>query len=452
MAHAPIRESKFMDILIIIALILLNGLFAMSEVALLTARHSRLASQAQAGDALAAAAIKLGSDPTRFLSTIQIGITSIGLLNGIVGEAVFAAPLSKWFQSFGFEAHVSNIAATILIVTVITYLSIVLGELVPKRLGQHNAESVARLVAWPMRVLAMISAPFVALLAKSTNTILTPLLRLLGIRPQDGGAQALSAEELRTIVLESSNILPKKHSAILLNLFELESITVDDIMVPRSQIETINLAAPLEEITQQLLTAHHRRVVAYRERLDEIVGTLRVRHALNLAHRDELTSESLQALAREPYFIVSGTPLFTQLQRFQDSQDRLGLIVDEYGELLGLVTLEDILEEIIGEFTTNSPMRAGGYTRQDDGSYLIEGSTPLRELNRKLGFQFPLDGPKTLNGLLLEHLRDIPEPNTSMKIAGVPLEIVHTQGRLVKVVRAAAPSAQQTRNNGTLGE
>jgi Mg2+/Co2+ transporter CorB len=439
-----------MDILLVFALIFLNGLFAMSEVALLTARRVRLESMAQNGDRLAEAAFKLSADPTHFLSTIQIGITSISLLNGIVGEAVFAAPLSLWFQSLGIEAHVSGIAATIVIVTVITYLSIVFGELVPKRLAQYRAESIARLFALPMRALAFVSAPFVALLARSTNALLEPLLRLLRIHKRDGSAQALSAEELRTIVLESSNILPKKHSAILLNLFELESITVEDIMVPRSQIEAINLAAPLDDIIQQLLTAHHRRVVGYRDRLDNVVGTLRVRHALNLVHRDELTVESLQALARESYFIVSGTPLFTQLQRFQESQDRLGLIVDEYGELQGLVTLEDIIEEIIGEFTTNSPMRAGGYTQQEDGSYLIEGSTPLRELNRKLGFQFPLDGPKTLNGLLLEHLQDMPEPNTSMKIAGVPLEIVHTQGRIVKAVRAAAPITQQNRNNDTL--
>jgi Mg2+/Co2+ transporter CorB len=432
-----------MDVLIVISLILLNGLFAMSEVALLTARRSRLEMLASGGDALAAAAIKLSADPTRFLSTIQIGITSIGLLNGIFGEAVFAAPLSAWFQSLGFESHVSNIAATALIVVSITYVSIVVGELVPKRLGQHNAESIARLVAWPMRVLAAISAPFVHLLSTSTNAILKPLLRLLRIQTQENGPQALSVEELRTIVLESSNILPKKHGTILLNLFELEAITVDDVMVPRNQIEAINLSASLEEITQQLATSHHRRVLAYVDHLDEIVGTLRIRHALNLMHHDALTHESLRKLAREPFFVLSGTPLFTQLQSFQEGHDRLGLIVDEYGELQGLVTLEDILEEIIGEFTTNSPMRAGGYSKQDDGSYLIEGSTPLRDLNRKLGFQFPLDGPKTLNGLLLEHFQDIPEPNTSIRIAGHPLEIVQTQDRVVKVVRATPPLATQ---------
>ncbi len=429
-----------MEVLIVISLILLNGLFAMSEVALLTARRSRLETLANGGDALATAAVKLSADPTRFLSTIQIGITSIGLLNGIFGEAVFATPLSAWFQSRGFDTQISNIAATAVIVISITYFSIVIGELVPKRLGQHNAESIARLVAWPMHVLATISAPFVHLLSISTNAILKPLLRLLRIQTQENGPQALSVEELRTIVLESSNILPKKHGTILLNLFELEAITVDDVMVPRNQIEAINLSAPLEEITQQLVTSHHRRVVAYVDHLDEITGTLRIRHALNLLHRDELSIDALRKLVREPFFVLSGVPLFTQLQNFQEGQDRLGLIVDEYGELQGLVTLEDILEEIIGEFTTNSPMRAGGYSKQDDGSYLIEGSTPLRELNRKLGFHFPLDGPKTLNGLLLEHFQDIPEANTSVKIAGVALEIVHTQGRIVKVVRALPPA------------
>jgi Mg2+/Co2+ transporter CorB len=437
-----------MDVLIVISLILLNGLFAMSEVALLTARRSKLETLAGGGDTLAAAAVTLSADPTRFLSTIQIGITSIGLLNGIFGEAVFAPPLSAWLQSLGFEPHLSNIAATTFIVISITYVSIVIGELVPKRLGQHNAESIARLVAWPMRILASMSAPFVHLLSTSTNTLLKALLRVLRIRTQDSGPQALSVEELRTIVLESSNILPKKHWAILLNLFELEAITVDDVMVPRNQIEAINLSAPLEEITQQLVTSHHRRVLAYVDHLDEIAGTLRIRHALNLMHHDELTHESLRKLAREPLFVLSGTPLFTQLQNFQEGHDRLGLIVDEYGELQGLVTLEDILEEIIGEFTTNSPMRAGGYSKQEDGSYLIEGSTPLRDLNRKLGFNFPLDGPKTLNGLVLEHFQDIPEPNTSIRIAGHPLEIVQTQNRVVKVVRATpADIAQQTLEN-----
>ncbi|MDP2239519.1 MAG: CNNM domain-containing protein [Burkholderiales bacterium] len=428
-----------MEILILASLILLNGVFAMSEVALLTARMSKLATLADQGDPLAAAAVKLSKEPTRFLSTIQIGITSIGLLNGIVGEAVFAAPLSAWFQSLGLEQKASSIIATAVIVLVITYFTIVVGELVPKRLGQHNAEGIARLVAWPMRSLAMISAPFVHLLSASTDAILKPLLRLLRIRPQESGSQPLSVEEIRTIVLESSNFMPKKHVSILLNLFELEAITVDDVMVPRSQIEAINLDLPLNEITQQIVTAYHRRLLVYRGQLDEIVGTLRVRNALNLMQQGEFTKETLRASMRDPYFVPSGTPLFSQLQNFQERQDRQSLVVDEYGELMGLVTLEDILEEMVGEFTTQSPLQTRGFFKQADGSYLVEGSTLLRELNRKLGFTFPLDGPKTLSGLIVEHLQDIPEPNTSVKIADHPLEIVHTQDRVIKAVRVFPP-------------
>jgi Mg2+/Co2+ transporter CorB len=428
-----------MDMLVVVLLIVVNGVFAMSEVALLTARRSRLETLARGGDRLARAALKLSADPTRFLSTVQIGITSIGLLNGIFGESVFAVPLSEWLQKQGFEEKPSSIASTAVVVVVITYASIVVGELVPKRLGQHIAVPIARLMAWPMLILATITAPFVVLLSKSTNAILTPLLKLLHINTSSDEAQPLSAEELRTIVLESSNVLPKKHGAILLNLFELEAITVNDVMTPRHQIEMIDITAPVETVEQQLSTAHHRRVIACEGGPDNLLGPLRVRHALNLIYREELSTQSLRKLVREPVYVVSGTPLFAQLQRFQESQERLGLIVDEYGELQGLVTLEDLLEEIIGEFTTSSPMRAGGYSRQADGSYLIEGGSLLRDLNRKLGFTFPLDGPKTLNGLLLEHLQDIPEPNTSVKIASVPLEIVQTQGKVVKFIRATPP-------------
>ena len=428
-----------MEILILVFLILLNGAFAMSEVALLTARKPRLAALAKGGDLLAAAAVKLSEEPTRFLSTVQIGITSIGLLSGIFGEAVLAAPLAEWLQTLGMEPRASSITATAFVVICITYFSIVLGELVPKRLGQHNAERIARLAAWPMRMLAQISAPFVHLLAVSTDTILKPLLKLLGIRPGDAGPQPLTPEEIRTILLESANFMPKKHVSILLNLLDLESITVDDVMVPRNHLEALDLAAPLEQIKHQIATAHHRRLLVYRNNLDDVVGTLRARDVLNLVQNEELTKERLQEIVREPYFVPAGTPLFSQMQNFQEYQDRLSLVVDEYGELLGLVTLEDLLEELIGEFTTPSPLQSGGFSRQTDGSYLVEGATLLRELNRKLGFHFPVDGPKTLNGLILEHLQNIPEPSTSVKIAGHPMEIVQTQGRLVKAVRLFQP-------------
>ncbi len=429
-----------MEVLILVCLILLNGAFAMSEVALLTARQSKLATLAQRGDKLAAAAIKLSANPTRFLSTVQIGITVISLLNGIVGEAILAEPLSAWLQLQSLEPKTANITATLIVVVAITYVTIVVGEIVPKRLGQHSAENISRFVAWPMRALAWITAPFVHLLTISTDAVLGLALRLLRLQPQESGPQPLSIDEIRTIVLESSNVLPKKHATVLLNLLELGAITVDDVMVPRNQIDSVNLDLPLEELAQQISTAHHRRVVVYQDQLDNVIGTLRVRHALTLIQREELTHDSLREMIREPYFVPSATPLLAQIQHFQEHEDRVSLVVDEYGEIMGLVTLDDILEEIIGEFTTQSPLMARGLHRQPDGSYVIEGSTLLRELNRKLGFSFPLDGPKTLNGLILEHLQDIPEPNTSVRIAGHALEIVQTQDRVIKSVRVYAPT------------
>jgi Mg2+/Co2+ transporter CorB len=291
-----------------------------------------------------------------------------------------------------------------------------------------------------MSSLALISAPFVQLLSVSTDAVLKPLLRLLGIQPQEAGPQPLSAEEIRTIVLESSNFLPKKHVSILLNLFDLQAITVDDVMVPRNHIEAFDIDSALDALRHQIATSHHRRVLLYRGHLDEMLGTLRVRDVLNLVQNEELTRDKLRELVREPNYVPAGTPLFSQLQNFQEQQDRMSLVVDEYGELMGLVTLEDILEEMIGEFTTQSPLQTGGFVKQPDGAYLVEGATLLRELNRKLGFNFPLDGPKTLNGLILEHLQSMPEPSTSVKIAGHPLEIVQTQDRVVKAVRVVPPA------------
>jgi Mg2+/Co2+ transporter CorB len=204
-------------------------------------------------------------------------------------------------------------------------------------------------------------------------------------------------------------------------------------MTPRNQIESIDLDAEPEQIKRQISTCNHTRLPAYRGKLDDVAGIIHIRKILNLG--EEIQRESLEKLLREPYFVPMGTPLLTQLQNFQEGQDRIGLVVDEYGELMGLVSLEDILEEIIGEFTTQSPLQTGSFRRQEDGTILVEGGIPLRELNRKLGMKFPLDGPKTLNGLILEHLREIPEPGTSLRLAGYPMEIVQTQDRVVKSVR-----------------
>ena len=349
-----------MEILILASLIVLNGLFAMSEVALLTARRPRLATLAHQGDSLASAAIHLAEHPTRFLSTIQIGITSIGLLNGIFGEALLAGPLAVWLQSLGVERKASSIIATTVIVIGVTYASIVVGELVPKRLGQLNAEGISRLVAWPMRALAVASAPFVHLLTNSTEIILRPLLKLFRLRSPEAGAQPMSPEEIRTIVLESSNFMPKKHVSILLNLFDLGNVTVEDIMVPRSRVEAVILEEGMQTVSHKLATSYHMRLPVFRNREGELAGVLHLRRILGALHAGTLDEQAILEVLDEPYFVPAGTTVLTQLQYFQENKERIALVVDEYGELMGLVTLEDIIEEIIGKFTTSMPSAAQG--------------------------------------------------------------------------------------------
>ena len=210
-------------------------------------------------------------------------------------------------------------------------------------------------------------------------------------------------------------------------------------MTPRNRIEAIDIDAPADMLRQQIATAYHRRLPVYEGQPDNIIGIIMLRKVLAVSKDDDITAAHLREIMREPYFIPSGTPLFTQLQQFQEHQDRLCFVVDEYGELMGLLTLEDIVEELIGEFATHSPLQPLHFHPQDDGAYLVEGGSLLRELNRKLGYHFPLDGPKTLNGLVLEHFRDIPEPGVSTRIAGHRISIVQTQDRVVKAVRLAPP-------------
>jgi Mg2+/Co2+ transporter CorB len=251
----------------------------------------------------------------------------------------------------------------------------------------------------------------------------------------DQSKQKMTLEELRGLVLDAEHFLPRKHQKMLLNLVDLERITVNDVMVPRNQIEALNINSPANELLQQIITSHHTLQPVYKGSPGNIIGILHIKRAPALMQAEDFDKEQLLKVLQEPYYIPSDTPLLMQLQQFQERHARLGLVVDEYGELLGLVTLENILEEIVGDFTTQSPAQAGKSLRQTDGSLLLEGGSSLRDLNRKMGLNLPLDSAKTLNGLILEHLEDIPEPGTSLKISGYPIEIIQTQERIVKVVR-----------------
>lgn len=314
----------------------------------------------------------------------------------------------------------------------VTFVILIFGEITPKVVAAAHAEKLAFAYSYVLYPLTKILYPAIWF----TNLFVMGLLKIFRIKVNFSEVtQAISTEELRSIVTESGHYIPKKNRAILLNLFDLENAIVDDVMTAHTHIEDIDLDTPFEELTLQISSSNHTRLLVKQGANEEIVGVIHIRKVINLLRNGELTIEGLKDIIDEPYFIPSGTPLYTQIQQFQEKHERLALVVDEYGELKGLVTLEDILEEIIGDFTTQSPLRANTYHQEEDGSWLVDGSSNLRDLNKKLNLELPLDGPRTLNGLILEHFEDIPEAGTSIKIANCALEIVQTQDKIVKSVR-----------------
>ncbi len=383
----------------------------------------RLRHLAKTGHRGARLAAQLLSRTDRLLGVVLLG-------NNLVNAAAAALVTVITFRLFG-ESELALTLGTL----AVTFAILIFSEITPKVMGATYPERIAFPAAYVLAPLLKLVYPIVWFI----NLFVSGLLWLLRLKPQNSQTHTLSMEELRTLVLEGANFLPQKHQNILLNLFDLESITVEDAMTPRNQIEAIDIELSPDQIRRQIATSNHTRLPVYRGRLDDIVGIVHVRKVLNLSEGEQISAETLKEIMREAYFIPLDTPLLTQVQNFQEQQDRMALVVDEYGELKGLLTLEDILEEIIGEFTTHSPMQTARFRRMEDGSIIVEGGSLLRELNRKLGYRFPLDGPKTLNGLILEHLQDIPEPGTSLKLAGYPLEVLQTQDRVIRSVRLLPP-------------
>jgi Mg2+/Co2+ transporter CorB len=319
---------------------------------------------------------------------------------------------------------------------VISFLIIVFSEITPKVIGATHPERAALLLSLPLKLtLRTLDLP-----AWFVNLFVRPLLWLLRIRPAAGEAPKLSPEEIRTLVLESSSFMPKKHQSILLNLFEVGAVTVQDIMLPRAKIESIKLDDDMDTIVRHLATAYHMRLPVFRDALGDVVGILHLRKVIAALPTRTLDKQDLESLLVDPYFVPATTPVLSQMQYFQENQERIALVVDEYGELMGLVTLEDIIEEIIGKFTTSLPSAVPALRWDEDGTATAEGTMPVREVNRALGLSLPTDGPKTLNGLIVEYLQDIPEADVSVKIENVPMEIVHAQGRTVKTVRIFRPA------------
>jgi Mg2+/Co2+ transporter CorB len=316
----------------------------------------------------------------------------------------------------------------------ISFALLVFSEITPKVIGAAHADRLAPVVSYMLAPMLKLATPVVWFV----NLFVRALLKVLAIRPVGEGHAPLTQEELRSLVLEGQ-YLRGKHRAMLANLFDLDSVSVDDVMTPRSQIEAIDLAAKPALLAEQLANSYHTRLPAYEGELDDIIGIVHLKQVLRLQQVDELDAAHLRTILRTPYFIPAGTPLLAQLQQFQAARQRLGLVVDEYGELLGLVSLEDILEEIVGEFTTQAPGGAELFQRDADGSVVVDGMASLRILNRKLGTDFPLDGPKTLNGLIVEQLGEIPDAGANVMLAGQAMEILQVQDRAVRVVRLLSP-------------
>ncbi len=318
----------------------------------------------------------------------------------------------------------------------VTFAILVFSEISPKVIAAAYPEKLGIFCSYILYPLLKLLYPAVWFV----NLFVKGLLKLLRVNINfSENAQSLTMDELRSIVTDAGHFMPNKHRAILLNLFELEKITVDDVMTAHTLVEVIDFDAPIDDILQRISTSHHTRLPVRAGDSEEIIGIIHIRKVINQirAHlqNNELTKESLREIIEDPYFVPAGTPLYTQIQQFQENQERIALVVDEYGEFKGLITLEDILEEVIGDFTTQSPSRIGSYRQEVDGSWLVDGSSSLRDLNKKLNLQLPTDGPRTLNGLILEHFEDIPEPNTSLKIGDHRLEILQTQDRIVKSVK-----------------
>jgi Mg2+/Co2+ transporter CorB len=403
----------------LVVLLVISAFFSISETSMMALNRYRLRHLAKSGHRGARLTARLLERTDRLLGVVLLG-------NNLVNAAAAALVTVITFRLFG-EGELALTLGTLAVTAAILIFS----EITPKIIGATYPERIAIPASFLLTPLLKIAYPIVWFFNLFSNGILW----LLRLRSSTAQTPTLGLEELRTLVLEGGNFLPQKHQNMLLNLFDLQAITVEDVMTPRSQIEAIDIGAPNEEIQRQIATCNHTRLPVYRGRPEEILGVVHVRKVLNLSEGRAIDAEAIREIMRQPYFIPLGTPLLAQLQNFQEQRDRIGLVVDEYGELMGLVTIEDIIEEIIGEFTTQSPMQTARFKRLEDGSIVVEGGSLLRELNRKLGYRFPLDGPKTLNGLILEHLQDIPEPGTSVKLAGYPLEILQTQDRVIKSVR-----------------
>tara|TARA_B100000989_G_scaffold299040_1_gene292387 strand:+ start:12409 stop:13677 length:1269 start_codon:yes stop_codon:yes gene_type:complete len=401
----------------LIALICLSGFFSGSETGMMSLNRYRLRHLARAKNRAALRVSRLLERPDRILGVILIGNTFANILASAIATVIAV-------RLFG---EIGVVIATV----ILTLVVLIFAEIAPKTLAALFPQRIAFIVSWPLQLLLKILYPVVWLATAVANTI----LRAFGVKVGHRGADRLTSEELRTVVMESAGRITSHHQEMLLRILDIEKVTVDDVMIPRSEIVGINLDDDWADISQQITGARHTKLPMYRGDINNVQGILHMRDALRLLSEGRLDKASLEKTAREVYFVPEVTPLNIQLLNFRSEKQRLALVVDEYGDIQGLVSLEDVLEELVGEFAGETPSVSKFVTQAPDGSYMVDGSVNIRELNRLMEWEFPTTGPKTLNGLIIEYLETIPEHSACLRLNGYPVEVVEIKDNRVKQVR-----------------
>lgn len=409
---------------ILVFLIIISSFFSGAETGLMSLNRYRLRHLSKAGHPGAQRANRLLQRPERLIGLILLGNNLVNILASAIATVIGLRLMGE-----------TGIAIATVLLTIIVLL---FAEVSPKTLAAMHPERYAFPASYILEPLLKLLYPLVWLI----NVLARGVFRLLGVKPDQAGPHDLSTEELRTVVNEAGAMIPRRHQKMLLSILDLEKATVEDIMVPRNEITGIDLNEDWEKIDTLLMDSQHTRVPVYEGNIDHVVGIVHMRNVLRLYENNTPDKTALRSVIREPYFIPEGTPLNTQLLNFQRERRRIALVVDEYGDIQGLVTLEDILEEIVGEFTTDPAASTKDIVAQDDGSFLVDGGVSLRDLNRIYGWNLSTSGPKTLNGMIIEYLETIPEPGTSLLLEGHPIEIVQTAANAVKTVRIDPRQAQ----------
>ena len=401
----------------LIFLIFLSAFFSAAEIGMMTLNRYRMRHQAESGRRSARIASKLLERPDRLLGVILLG-------NNFANIAASSITTLLAIELYG-ERGV-GIAAGLLVLVILIF-----AEVAPKTLAALHPQRIAYPAGYILRPLLRLFYPIIWLV----NAIANWLLRLFGVSLEPGTSEHISTEELKAIVMEAGAFIPEAHQDMLLAILELEKITIEDVMVPRGKIGGIDLDADWDSVLDQLTSSRYTRLPVFHGNLDNVVGMIHVRKVLNLMRKGKLDRDSLQQIIVEPYFIPQGASLNKQLLNFRKTRHRVGLVVDEYGDIQGLVTLDEILEEIVGDFTTKAIGKLEDVHPQEDGSYLVKGTVSLRDLNRTLGWELPTEESRTLNGLIVEYLEDIPEAGTSLMLNGYLVEILRTRGTAVEIAR-----------------